>query len=79
MASILATRYPVTSRPAPYWLLWLIARFDPEIRSVLADIGEQELVSEDKVKRELGWTMRPLEETILDTAASLTAYHLIGR
>lgn len=79
MAGILATRYPVTSRPAPYWLLWLIARFDPEIRSMLADVGEQELVSADKAKRELGWTMRPLEETILDTAASLTAHHLIGQ
>lgn len=46
---------------------------------MLADVGEQELVSADKAKHERGWTMRPLEETILDTAASLTAHHLIGQ
>lgn len=78
MARILATRYRVPTRPAPYWLLWLLARFDPEIRGVLASVGEQELVSADKARRELGWTMRPLEDTILDTAASLTAHHLVS-
>ena len=78
MADILATKYRVPTRPAPYWLLWLAARFDPEIRSVLGYVDEQELVSADKAERELGWAMRPLRETILDTAASLTAYHLVG-
>jgi dihydroflavonol-4-reductase len=78
MADILATKYRVPTRPAPYWLLWLAARFDPEIRGVLDSVGEQELVSADKAERELGWAMRPLPETILDTAASLTAHHLVG-
>jgi dihydroflavonol-4-reductase len=78
MARILATRYPVTSRPAPYWLLWLIARFDRQTRALLPAIGRQEMFSADKARRELGWAMRPLEETVLDTAASLTAHHLTG-
>ena len=78
MAGILATRYRVPTRPAPYWLLWLAARFDPEIRSVLGAVGEQELVSAGKAQRQLGWVMRPLQETILDTAASLIAYQLVG-
>ncbi len=79
MASILATRYWVPTRPAPYWLLWMAARFDPDIRSVLDSIGEQELVSADKANRELGWTMRPLAETVLDTADALIDYHLVRR
>ena len=78
MARILATRYRVPVRPAPYWMLWLAARFDPDIRSVLGMIGQQELVSAAKAKRELGWTTRPLEETILDTADSLIAHHLVS-
>ncbi len=77
MAAILATRYRVPTRPAPYWLLWIAGRFDAEIRGVLGAIGQQELVSADKARRELGWTMRPLEDTILDTAASLIDYHCV--
>jgi dihydroflavonol-4-reductase len=79
MAAILATRYRVPTRPAPYWLLWIAARFDADIRSVLPAIGDQELVSADKARRELGWTMRPLEDTVLDTAASLISYHCVSR
>jgi dihydroflavonol-4-reductase len=44
---------------------------------VLSAIGHQELVSADKARCELGWTMRPLEDTILDTAASLIDYHCV--
>jgi dihydroflavonol-4-reductase len=78
MATILATRYRVPTRPAPYWLLWLAARFDPDIRSVLGSVGQQELVSAAKAERELGWTMRPLTDTILDTAQSLVDRNLVN-
>jgi dihydroflavonol-4-reductase len=77
MARVLATRYRVPTRPVPYWLLWVVARFDAEIRSVLDSIGKQETVSADKAKRELRWTMRPIEETLLDTAASLFGNQLV--
>lgn len=77
MAQILATKYRVPTRPAPYWLAWLLARFDPTIRGVLGDWGVRELASADKAKRDLGWTMRPLEETLLDTAASLIDQHVV--
>lgn len=77
MARVLATRYRVPTRPVPYWLLWVAARFDAEIRSVLDSVGKQETVSADKAKRELGWTMRPIEETLLDTAASLIDNRLV--
>jgi nucleoside-diphosphate-sugar epimerase len=79
MAAILATRYRVPTRPAPYWLLWIAARFDAEIRGVLDAIGDQEIVSADKARRELGWTMRSLEDTVLDTAASLIDHHCVAR
>lgn len=78
MASILAARYRVPTRPAPYWMLWLAARFDRDIRTVLSSVGEQERVSADKARRELGWAMRPLGETLLDTAAGLIDHHLVS-
>jgi nucleoside-diphosphate-sugar epimerase len=77
MAKILAARYRVPTRPAPDWLVWLISRFDPEIRSVLDSLGRREVVSADKAKLELGWTMRPVTETLLDTAASLIGNDLV--
>lgn len=77
MAQILATRHRVPTRPAPYWLRWIAGRFDPGIRSVLSMIGQQETVSAAKAQRELGWTMRPLQQTILDTAESLIRHQLV--
>jgi nucleoside-diphosphate-sugar epimerase len=77
MAQILAAKYRLPTRPAPYWLAWLLGRFDPTIRGVLGDWGVRELASADKAKRDLGWTMRSLEETLFDTAASLIDQHVV--
>jgi len=77
MAKILATKYRVPTRPVPSWVVCLLARFDPAIRDVLGDWGVRELASADKARRDLGWTMRPLEETVLDTAAALIEHHVV--
>jgi len=61
----------------PFWLVWLIGRFDPVVRGVLPDIGRSVEVSTDKARRELGWTMRPVDETVLDTAASLIEHGFV--
>jgi nucleoside-diphosphate-sugar epimerase len=71
MARILSSQYRVPTRPVPYWALWVLGRFDGEIRSLLSSIGKAEKVSADKAQRELGWEMRPAAESVLDTAASL--------
>jgi dihydroflavonol-4-reductase len=61
--------YRVPTSPLPTLLLRAIALFD---RSIPLDmVGLRELVSADKARRELGWTMRPARESILDTAYSL--------
>lgn len=78
MAKILATRYRVPTRPLPYWALWAVGRFDPDIRGILDSVGQQEVASADKARRELGWTMRPLEESLFDTAASLIDHGLVS-
>ncbi|MGH3171299.1 MAG: NAD-dependent epimerase/dehydratase family protein [Trebonia sp.] len=77
MAKILAARYRVPTRPHPYAALWAAGRFDPAIRGILSWVGQRELASADKARRELGWTMRPLEETLFDTAASLIEHGVV--
>jgi dihydroflavonol-4-reductase len=72
MAAILSAKYRVPTRPVPYWALWVLGRFDGEIRSLLPLIGKREMVSADKARRELGWEMRPVSESLFDTAASIT-------
>ena len=78
MAAALADKYRVPRRPVPFWLLWLISRFDPTVREVLPEVGRSVEVSADKARRELGWTMRPAQETLLDTAASLVAHGIVA-
>jgi nucleoside-diphosphate-sugar epimerase len=63
--------YRVPTGSLPTWVLRLLALADPSARPALAFAGRRELVSADKARRELGWTMRPVRETILDTARSL--------
>lgn len=78
MAKVLAAEHRVPTRPAPGWLVRLIARFDPAVRGVLGSLGQAELVTAEKAIRELGWTMRPVGETLLDTARSLRDHGLVS-
>src|SRR5271166_6253679 len=58
-------------------LVRVIAIFDPVVRGRLYELGKRRSVSPDKARRELGWTTRPVPETILDTARSLQAQGLV--
>ncbi|WP_280378785.1 SDR family oxidoreductase [Nocardia wallacei] len=78
MARTLAARYRVTTRTMPGLLVRLAARFDESARTAARYLGRRERVSADKARRELGWTMRPLAETLLDTAASLIEFGLVA-
>jgi dihydroflavonol-4-reductase len=63
----------------PYWLMWAIARFDSTTRLALDFVGRRELVSADKAVRELGWSMRPAAESIVDTGRSLVEFNMLRR
>lgn len=77
MAKILSARYRVPTWPLPYAFLWAAGRFDPAIRGILDLVGQEENYSADKARRDLGWTTRPLSDTLFDTAASLFDYGLV--
>jgi nucleoside-diphosphate-sugar epimerase len=76
MAAVLAEEFNpkgfrVPTGGLPTWLLRVLARFDASVRPALDFVGRREDVSADKARRELGWTPRPVRESILDTARSL--------
>ena len=47
--------------------------FDRDLGSVTPGLGRKHDFSSEKAQRMLGWTPRPLDETILDCANSLIA------
>jgi dihydroflavonol-4-reductase len=76
MAKILADEFNakgfrVPTGKLPYWLMWIIARFDKAVKLALTFVGRRELVSSEKAQRELGWTMRPIAETVIATGRTM--------
>lgn len=67
----------VPSISIPDFLVRLFAVFDPVVRGQLHELGKRRLASSDKARRDLGWTTRPVPETILDTAKSLQERGLV--
>ena len=82
MAKVLAAEfnprgYRVPTGRLPYWVMWIIARFDKAVHLALGYVGRKELVSAAKAQRELGWKMRPVHETIVDTARSMIEHGVV--
>jgi len=63
----------VPTRRLPDGLVRLVGLFDSEVRSQLFELGKVRRLSSAKAEKELGWSSRPVEETIIDTATSLQA------
>ncbi|HET6571003.1 MAG TPA: NAD-dependent epimerase/dehydratase family protein [Solirubrobacterales bacterium] len=63
----------VPTRTVPNILVRAMALFDPSVRSILGQLGKQTRISSEKARTRLGWSPRPLEDTIADCARSLLA------
>ncbi len=70
--------YRVPTRILPNLLVRLVAVFDKGVRLTVPVLGRTEHVSADKARRELDWTMRPIGDTIRDTADSLIAFGVVS-
>jgi nucleoside-diphosphate-sugar epimerase len=76
MADILAEEftdkgYRVPTGALPYWAMWTIARFDRTARMALAFVDRAHHVTTARARDDLGWTSRPLRESVVDTAQSM--------
>jgi nucleoside-diphosphate-sugar epimerase len=61
----------VPTRVAPNLAIRAMALFDSSVRSVVSDLGKQSWFSSEKARTSLGWTTRPVEDSIEDCARSL--------
>ena len=59
------------TRIAPNLMMRVMAIFDPAVRSVISDLGEDARLSSAKARETLGWSPRPVEDSIADTGRSL--------
>jgi dihydroflavonol-4-reductase len=64
----------VPRRSVPNIVVRALALFDPEVRSVVDELGQKTTYSIENAKRRVGWTPRPVEETIVDCARSLLGH-----
>lgn len=69
--------YKVPTGKLPYWLMWIIAWFDKAVNLAITFVGRRELVSSAKAQRELGWRMRPVRDSIIDTAQTMIDYGVV--
>jgi dihydroflavonol-4-reductase len=64
-----AARVPRRTVPNP--IVRVMARFDPGLRSVVGELGQKVTYSAEKAASRIGWSPRPIEQTIVDCAHSL--------
>jgi dihydroflavonol-4-reductase len=61
----------VPARKVPDLLVRAMALFDPGVRSVVNQLGRKLTYSGAKAEETLGWSPRPVEETVVETARSM--------
>jgi dihydroflavonol-4-reductase len=76
IAAVLRERFgpdaaKVPKRGIPNFVVRGMGIFDPAVRSIVGQLGEKVELSSAKAESLLGWSPRPVEETIVDCAQSL--------
>jgi dihydroflavonol-4-reductase len=67
----------VPKRNVPDLLVRALGVFDPSIRSVVGQLGRKQEYKNEKAKTVLGWSPRPIDESIVETAQSMVDQGLI--
>ena len=68
----------VPKRTVPNLVVRGMAIFDPEIRSVVSGLGKKTELSSEKAKTTLGWSPRPIEDTVAETGESLITHDVVA-
>jgi len=64
----------VPTRELPSWLIRLVARFNPTLRSMVPLLDNTRSATSAKAQRVLGWKPRPREDAIVASAESLVRF-----
>jgi nucleoside-diphosphate-sugar epimerase len=63
----------VPTRSVPDLMVRAMALFDPSVRSITGQLGKRTPISSEKARAKLGWSPRPLDDSIVECARSLLA------
>ena len=63
----------VPTRTVPDFILRFLARWDPELQSIMPGLGRKNRHTSAKAQRILDWHPRPSAATVIDCAESLIA------
>ena len=63
----------VPTRKVPDFVIRGMSLFQPALRGVVPDLGKKVICSNEKAKTRLGWSPRPVEDTIVETAEAILA------
>ncbi|MCS3780413.1 SDR family oxidoreductase [Tsukamurella ocularis] len=72
-----ASRVPTRELPLP--LARLLARVNPQLRALRTQLGHDFDATSAKAERMLGWSPRPVDESVVDTAERLLAHGAVDR
>ena len=67
----------VPSRVAPDLLVKAMGLFDSSVRSITGDLGRRAEYSNERARELLGWSPRPLDDSIAETATSLRTHGVV--
>ncbi len=65
------------TRVAPNLMVKAMSYFDPGVRTIVGDLGKHPEFSNARAREELGWSPRPLEDSIADTGRSLIEFGVV--
>ena len=65
------------TRKMPDWLVNVLGLVNAEVRGIKGELGKVRNIDASHARERLGWTMRPVEQTIVDTAESLIAHGVV--
>jgi nucleoside-diphosphate-sugar epimerase len=68
----------VPTRTIPDFVVRGMALFDGGIRSVVSGLGKKSELSSEKARTTLGWSPRPIEDTIVETGESLVQHGVVA-
>jgi nucleoside-diphosphate-sugar epimerase len=68
----------VPTRTIPDFLVRGMALFDGGIRSIVGTLGKRSVLSSEKANGTLGWSPRPIEDTIAETGESLISHGVVA-
>lgn len=71
--------YRIPTVRMPNWAMRVIAVVNPAARAALNYIGVMESIDDSVTRTQLGWSHRPVRDTVLDTAQSLIDLGVVPR